>query len=482
MKLVEQVFWVAPSPSSCSTIPESPPLLAQSRRLVLIDLFWTRDQDPRIPLGHASLLAALASVAGLDVRSVVAAVNATEDVSDIADRIWPHLEHLPHVQVDVAIGAYIWNEKYLVRLLPMLRTRGYCGRIILGGPQISYVDFGLERLYPDADVFIRGYAEASLRALMGTPGRPAIPGVHYAGEVDANQQSSALLENLPSPLLEEFIPLQGQAFIRWESQRGCQFNCSFCQHRQAGARDKPRTFPIQRIEREIDLICDKGVKKVAVLDPVFNSNMERGHAVRVLKRFAHNRFAGRLSLQCRAELVDDDFLDALQGLDVCLEFGVQTIHPAEYLAIDRPNNVPRIEAVLAQVRARGICFEVSLIFGLPQQTLRSFMRTVRWCLQQRIPVIKAFPLLLLRGTKAEQERHRWGLVVDEGGMPTVMQSTTFSRAAWQAMNRISTALQETEGCHPSMRALMQRARRARQDTSRWQPALPGSTAAARVAL
>mgnify|MGYP004199433693 CR=1 FL=1 len=29
------------------------------RRVILVDLYWTRDKDPRVPLGHASLLTAL---------------------------------------------------------------------------------------------------------------------------------------------------------------------------------------------------------------------------------------------------------------------------------------------------------------------------------------------------------------------------------------------------------------------------------------
>jgi radical SAM superfamily enzyme YgiQ (UPF0313 family) len=468
----DQVFWIAPSSSPCNTIPGAIPRHALPRRLILVDLFWTRDKDPRIPLGHASLLAALDTVADLEVRSIIVAVNAIETVADIADKIWQQVGQYPHAQVDVAVGAYIWNEAHLVRLLPLLRARGYTGRIILGGPQISYVESGLEGHYPEADVFIRGQAESSLCELVRKAGRPKIRGVHYAGEADANLQSNAALERLPSPLLGKVIPLDGQEFIRWETQRGCQFKCSFCQHRQAGARETRRAFPMGRIEQEIDLICGMGVKEVCVLDPVFNSNEHPGHAVNVLKRFARNRFAGRLSLQCRAELVDDDFLDALEGLNVCLEFGLQTIHPDEYRAIDRPNSLRKIEAVFSQVRERGISFEVSVIFGLPMQTLASFKRTVHWCLLQQIPIIKAFPLLLLRGTRVEQERNHWNFTVDEGTMPTVIQSGTFSREQWLAMERISKALQETEGRHPSMRALLRHASSVQQDRSRWQPAVP----------
>ena len=45
------------------------------RRLILVDLSWTRDKDPRVPLGHASLLASLGANADIEVRSLVFSVN-----------------------------------------------------------------------------------------------------------------------------------------------------------------------------------------------------------------------------------------------------------------------------------------------------------------------------------------------------------------------------------------------------------------------
>ncbi|MCA9574047.1 MAG: hypothetical protein KC668_01380, partial [Myxococcales bacterium] len=53
----------------------SPQPAAEHRRVVLVDFHWTRDKDPRVPLGHASLLAALSAQPTLDVRSLVVPVN-----------------------------------------------------------------------------------------------------------------------------------------------------------------------------------------------------------------------------------------------------------------------------------------------------------------------------------------------------------------------------------------------------------------------
>jgi hypothetical protein len=448
---------------------------AEQRRIVLVDLFWTRDKDPRVPLGHAALLSALRSDRAIDVRSVVIPVNRNSRRRSIVARILGQAKGLPHARVDIAIGAYIWNEGIVQRLLPRLRAHGFTGRIILGGPQVSYVESGLDALYPQADVFIRGHAEVALRAVALTANRVDVQGVHYAGEVDLARQASAGLDTLPSPLLDGTIPLDGQRFLRWETRRGCQFRCSFCQHRQKDAQVKNAAFPTARIDMEIDLICRSGVEDLAVLDPIFNT--DDAHAVRVLRRFAQNGFRGRISLQCRAEFVSDEFLDAVAQLDdVCLEFGLQTVQRNEQSAIDRNNNLACVEQALAKVRERGIDYEVSLIFGLPEQTLASFTESVRWCLERQVPVIKAFPLLLLRGTKLDMERERWAMTAGDDTMPVVLSSNSFTREERDEMESISQALSDTEGAHPPLEALLKMARDSRIDRSRFQPQPVGRSA------
>ena len=337
----------------------------------------------------------------------------------------------------------------------------------MGGPQISYSGPGLERMYPGVDAFVRGYGEEALATLASTSQALPIRGVHWAGTEDLARQAEVNLEALPSPWLTGTIPLKDQAFIRWETQRGCPFRCAFCQHREPGARLRRRALGLSRIEAEIDLFCASGVRDIAVLDPIFNL---APHAVAVLERFAERGFAGRLSLQCRAESIHAAFLHVASTLDVCLEFGLQTIHANEGRAIHRGNQIERVDSALAQVRALHIRHEVTLIFGLPLQTLASFEASVAWCLEREVPIIKAFPLLILRGTELERDRDKWSLIDGGGAMPTVMQSSTFDIDDWQAMACLSEALKLTEGHHPrSLDALKALAAMQAPNPLRWAP-------------
>ena len=142
-------------------------------------------------------------------------------------------------------------------------------------------------------------------------------------------------------------------------------------------------------------------------------------------------------------------------------------------AIRRMNHLGKAEKALQAVQTLGIPHEVSLIFGLPEQTLSSFMASVQWCLERKVPVIKAFPLMLLRGTELERNRETWALVEEAGPMPCVIQSNTFSHEDWLAMERLSTALKNSEGQHPaSVRELADDGSHTTPKLERWRPELP----------
>jgi len=148
-------------------------------------------------------------------------------------------------------------------------------------------------------------------------------------------------------------------------------------------------------------------------------------------------------------MVDDEFIEKASKLNVRLEFGLQTIHNSEGKAVNRNNNISKVESVLEKMAKKEIEYEISLIFGLPEQSLKSFQQTVDWCLKRKVPVIKAFPLMLLRGTDVEKRKSEWGLVESKDSMAVVLKSDTFSTDDWEKMSQISEALKDTEGNHPS---------------------------------
>ena len=450
-----------------------------SRRLALVSLDWTRAKDPPLSLGHASILAGIRTSHADLAAQVVSLERSVIDPSFDPEVLADEILSLDRENLDVAIGCFVWNEQDVQAICQRLQSKNFSGKILLGGPQISYCPPGdLERLYPHANVFLRGYAEESICTWLSCEEDTLVPGMHIAADFDWGRQAQPDFDKLASPLLSGTIPLQ--PFMRWETQRGCPFVCSFCQHRdqsdpQTRQQRGRSSFCDSRIHAEAELICKDGiVTDLAVLDPVFNSG---GRFMFVLDALLEFGYCGKISLQCRFEMVTKAFLEAVSNLDkqngakVTLEFGLQTVNKAEWGPIMRPNNLRRAQQTIDLLKEYDLDFEVSLIYGLPNQTLESFITSVNWCLERHVPRVKAWPLMLLRGTALQQQKQQYGLIEEidsvefcglqsEGmsfgralrvmkSIPHVVESKTFTRAEWTQMSELSSILRETEDAHPA---------------------------------
>lgn len=410
------------------------PLKAPPRPVVIVSLDWLRDGDPPFGLGSASIASSLRAC-GSRVKIVADAVNRPKFSMDVLlDRVTEAVSEAG-ARVLVGIGAFVWCEPEVQALL-----RALCPKadVVLGGPQISYAEPGLlEKTYQGARYFVRGNGELAMVSLAAGRAENGLYGLHIAGMTDLCNRADFPLDALPSPHLDGTSPIG--SFVRWETQRGCQFSCTFCQHRQPGARLRNSNLATERLGREMSAFRDAGTAKIAVLDPIFNT--DDGRAVGLLGRLKEAGVGARLSFQCRFELVTDAFLDAVEQLDATLEFGLQTIHDDEARAIGRPNHMGSVENVISKLNRRRIPYEVSLIYGLPFQTVRSFRNSVDWCLKRGVPRVRAWPLMLLRGTKIHTEREKWGYVESpEERIPIVVESRWFSRNEHSRMADIVSEL------------------------------------------
>ncbi|MFN6145523.1 MAG: B12-binding domain-containing radical SAM protein [Planctomycetota bacterium] len=392
-----------------------------NRRLVLLNLPFLRAKDPRATLGDASLRARLTRDRDIDVASVTWAVNTPgADRGALADAV---MDELGRGDPMLGVGCYVWNEPVVQWLLPELRRRGFRGAIVLGGPQITYSGAGVDRDYPHADIFIRGYGEDALANLVRGNGRAgAIAGVSYAGRDHAVTFAKVDYGLLESPIVSGLLPLGG--FQRWETQRGCLYRCAFCQW--PGGIDGMHRLARKRIEIESEMLAGSATEEIAIQDPIFNSDPQDWLAP--LVALERHGYRGRLSMQLRPETFTGaaDFLRMSLAGRCKLEFGLQTIHRAEMDVIDRNNHLGKCRKVFAALREAGAFVEISLIYGLPNQTLDSFRRSVDFA-QEHATSVRAFPLLLLRGTPLHGRQQELGLVEDQSDIPQVVSAPTFTR-------------------------------------------------------
>lgn len=336
----------------------------------------------------------------------------------------------------IAISAYIWNEYFLNDFIKHLREVGFRGQIILGGYQITYANKQeLPTIYPDVQVFISGYAEQSLKNVLTAP-HYNNPPQFFNSPIDFNL--------MPSPYLTgEIIVPKGTSMLRLETKRGCPYRCSFCSHRDL-LKNQVFKHPLEKVFREISFITEQKVKRVNILDPVFNAGKDHIIIMQEINRVNSETL---FTLQSRFENVKGDpgrqFLELCSNGNYHLEFGLQTINTTEVENINRKNNFTQVDEAFEQLKDHNISYEVSLIYGLPGQTTESFQRSIDYVKNKGCKTVKAYPLMLLRGTELYDEKLKWNLkeeVIGEFNIPVVVSSNSFSHKEWDKMHEMATML------------------------------------------
>ncbi|MCB1176238.1 MAG: radical SAM protein [Leptospiraceae bacterium] len=335
----------------------------------------------------------------------------------------------------IAISAYIWNEYLLNRTLLFIRNElGFLGKFILGGYQISYSS-NPEIDYPEGDYFISGYAEESLKKVIK--------------ENPSKRKWNEFVEfsNLPSPYLTGDISVvQNQKMLRWETKRGCPYKCSFCAHRDLEY-SKVYKQSLDRVFNELYFFKNKNIQKVNIIDPIFNVGKDYLEVLKEAKRINYNNL---ISVQARFELMNgergEEILNLCQDLNIHLEFGLQTADKKESSLINRKNDPNKIQNVMRKLKERNISYEISLMYGLPNQTVSSFQRTIDFVRNNGCKILTAYPLKLLKGTELYKEKKKYyfrEMTMGDFHIPFVIESNTFSEKDWYKMKEIAESLEPT---------------------------------------
>lgn len=357
----------------------------------------------------------------------------------------------------IALSAYIWNEYLLNPVIALLRELGFTGKVVLGGYQITYGrEAELLQRYPDCQVFIAGQAEQAFAELPDHLDAPSP--VFLNVPVDFEQLASPYLSGaLPVPL--------GAGMVRMETKRSCPYRCSFCAHRDLITRGVHR-HPMERVFQELALLNDRRVQRINVLDPIFNAGKEH---LEVMCEAIRLGMRSTFTLQSRFENIRGEqgaaFLDLCTQANFHLEFGLQTTDHEVSKHIDRANRMDLVDAAMDQLVARGIPFEVSLIYGLPGQTLDSFQRSIEHLHAKGCTDIKAWPLMLLPGTKLHDQKEQWSMreeALGEFNIPVVTECSTFTREEWERMAQLAQDLMPVERIGTSHDSRQEEARYQKQ--------------------
>jgi radical SAM superfamily enzyme YgiQ (UPF0313 family) len=333
----------------------------------------------------------------------------------------------------IAISVFIWSELIVKELLKTTNFIYYKGIIILGGRQIFDKENNLKNDYPLCKIFVIGYGENRIKEAIYSNNN--IPNFLYGNCENMN---------IPSPYLtKELIIIENQKMVRMETKRGCPASCSVCAHRDLN-NNKIYDFPCERIISELNYFKEKRVEKINIIDPIFNIGNKY---LDILEYIYKNKIESQISLQVRFEKIKGKegkkFVDLCSKLNIILEFGIQSLIEKECKIIKRENDIDNIKEIIKAMNEKGINYEISLIYGLPEQTLETFRKTIKDLQSMKCKKIKMYPLMLLKGTELHKDKEKWGLKekIMENNIPLVVKSNSFSEIEWQEMKKIAEQLE-----------------------------------------
>jgi len=413
------------------------------KKVLFVSFDLIRPHDPEKSLAIAGILAALKGSERLNLMYEFEHLSVNVEVGES----WQEkIEAYRFCEYSfAAVSVYAWCEPVINDFIKSLVERGFRGRIILGGYQIANDSLeNYRERYPQADVFVEGYAEQALLDYFSENPVAYVPMV-------IKSESKLNPAVLRSPYLTGEIPVRhGMEMLRLETKRGCPYSCSFCRHRDV-VNNSIVELDENTVMEELDMLISLGVKKINVIDPIFHIGNYEKILNEIIALCKSKKSETLFSLQCRLEFLARRDGKGREFLKLCgqghfeLEFGLQTCNEQESELINRRNQMPLIEEALKMLGRSGIKHEISMIYGLPGQTLDSFSKGMEFLKQKSRGancVIKAYPLKLLPGTPLYKEKEKYAFEEETGelNIRRVVCSDSFTREDWLRMKNIADSL------------------------------------------
>lgn len=273
----------------------------------------------------------------------------------------------------IGFSCYTWSIKLIQELKQDIKQLLPKTKIILGGPEITN-DY-------KADYLVIGQGEESFKQILD------------------NENKTNILKTEPKEIVNPYTEIEDKYdVIRFETSRGCPYNCSFCNYSQT----KLQEIPIKEVEKRIIQIFKKfNFKHFTLLDA--NLNIKKNRMKRICEiinklnetkkdKSKHQKFKSKqIMLELKPELIDEDVIKYLRLLKrPKVELGLQSTDKEVLKASGRFHNEEKIIKGLKLLEKNKINYKIDLMAGLPNDNFFKFLNSIKFIKkhtsQKEIPV------------------------------------------------------------------------------------------------
>ena len=238
-----------------------------------------------------------------------------------------------------------------------------------------------------------------------------------------------------SPYLDGTLDVSKYGGALWELARGCPFKCSYCY--ESKGEKKIAYFPLERLEKEIELFAKKNISQVFVLDPTYNASKER--AIKMLKIIEKKAPGMFFYFEARAEFIDRELAHAFSRIPCCLQIGLQSANPEVLKNVHRTLDKKKFVKNIGFLNEEGVTFGFDLIYGLPGDNFKGFCDSIDFALELYPNNLELFCLSVLPGTDLHDAAKGFGLGWEQMPPYHVLKTPQFGEKDLERAEKVSFA-------------------------------------------
>ena len=362
----------------------------------------------------------------------------------------------------LAFSVYVWNRVILEKACLELKKLLPSCICIAGGPEVTADPLSFESF----DYMIAGQGEKAMVELLSAleqGSEVSIQGVYrteksihgFSDSYENFPMKNSLSASTPhpvghneiiracplppnmtaSPYLDGTLDVAKYGGALWELARGCPFKCSYCY--ESKGEKKIAYFPMERLEKEIELFAKKNISQVFVLDPTYNASKER--AIKMLKIIEKKAPGMFFYFEARAEFIDRELARAFARIPCCLQIGLQSANPEVLKNVHRTLDKKKFTKNIGFLNEEGVTFGFDLIYGLPGDNYSGFCESIDFALALYPNNLELFCLSVLPGTDLHDAAKGFGLEWESEPPYHVLRTPQFSEKDLEKAEKISLA-------------------------------------------